>query len=127
MEIPYRGVTADALDVYGKVKNYTGGETRFFTGLQLKGGEYQAAKVKEGDTTYQSSWFDGRNEVILCTVKMDDAAIRNLSRNGSIQFCSGCKQIDQAFFTKIQRQKAHQSYEIPEYRVVPFPALFIIL
>lgn len=45
----------------------------FFTGLQLKGGEYQAAKVKEGDTTYQSSWFDGRNEVILCTVKMDDA------------------------------------------------------
>ena len=68
-----QGVTADALDVYGKVKNYTGGETRFFTGLQLKGGEYQAAKVKEGDTTYQSSWFDGRNEVILCTVKMDDA------------------------------------------------------
>ena len=64
-----QGVTADALDVYGKVKNYTGGETRFFTGLQLKGGEYQAAKVKEGDTTYQSSWFDGRNEVILCTVK----------------------------------------------------------
>lgn len=55
-------MTADALDVYGKVKNYTGGETRFFTGLQLKGGEYQAAKVKEGDTTYQSSWFDGRNE-----------------------------------------------------------------
>ena len=55
-----QGVTADALDVYGKVKNYTGGETRFFTGLQLKGGEYQAAKVKEGDTTYQSSWFDGR-------------------------------------------------------------------
>ena len=68
-----QGVTADALDVYGKVKNYTSGETRFFTGLQLKGGEYQAAKVKEGDTTYQSSWFDGRNEVILCTVKMDDA------------------------------------------------------
>lgn len=68
-----QGVTADALDVYGKVKNYTGGETRFFTGLQLKGGEYQAAKVKQGDTTHLSSWFDGRNEVILCTVKMDDA------------------------------------------------------
>ena len=68
-----QGVTADALDVYGKVRNYTGEETRFFTGLQLKGGEYQAAKVKQGDTTHLSSWFDGKNEVVLCTVKMDDA------------------------------------------------------
>lgn len=68
-----QGVTADVWDVYGKVKNYTGGETRFFTGLQLKGKEYQVAKVKQGDTTYQSSWLDNGNEVVLCTVKTDDA------------------------------------------------------
>ena len=68
-----QGVTADVWDVYGKVKNYTGGETRFFTGLQLKGKEYQVAKVKQGDTTYQSSWNDNGNEVVLCTVKTDDA------------------------------------------------------
>ena len=69
-----QGVAADALDVYGEVNDYTGGETRFFTGLKLKGKEYQAANVKQGDMTYQSSWFDSsRNGVVLCTVKTDDA------------------------------------------------------
>ena len=69
-----QGVAADALDVYGEVNDYTGGNTRFFTGLKLKGKEYQAAKVKQGDMTYQSSWFDSsRSEVVLCTVKTDDA------------------------------------------------------
>lgn len=36
-----QGVTADALDVYGKVRNYTGEETRSLQALQLKGGEYR--------------------------------------------------------------------------------------
>lgn len=67
-----RGVAADAVDIYGVVKEYVGGETRFFTGLQRKGGEYRVVEAKQGNMTYETPWLNDKDEVVLCTVKNED-------------------------------------------------------
>lgn len=72
-EYTIQGVAADALDVYGVIYRYEGGVTRFLTGLKLKGKEYQTAKATNGNTTYESSWVDYNNKVVLCTAEFDDA------------------------------------------------------
>ena len=72
-EYTIQGVAADVLDVYGVINNYNCGETRFFTGLRLNDGEYQRAEATYGNTTYESSWVDYNNEIVLCTAEFDDA------------------------------------------------------
>ena len=68
-----KGAAADAVDVYGIINNYTGGETRFFTGLRLNDREYQTAVATYGNTGYESPWIDYMNEIVLCTAEFDDA------------------------------------------------------
>lgn len=67
------GVAADKIDIYGVIHRYSGGETRFFTGLQLQEREYSHIKESYGNSEHEAPWLSSEDAVGLCVVDMGDA------------------------------------------------------
>ena len=68
------GVATDTLEIYGRLTEYPSHKTaRFFTGLQLKGKEYQLARARYNDDSTYTPWLDYQEDVQLCVAEVGNA------------------------------------------------------